>query len=56
MSTRLIYAGPGESVIEAMEKMTEEGIGRLLIMEEDTLVGIMSRSSIMDKVIKRLLI
>jgi len=34
MSTRLIYVGPGDSVIEAMEKMTEEGIGRLLVMEE----------------------
>ena len=36
------------SILEAMEKMTEEGIGRLLVMEKDTLVGIMSRSSIMD--------
>ncbi len=56
MSTRLVYVSPGDSVIEAMEKMTEEGIGRLLVMEDDTLVGIMSRSSIMDRVIKRLLI
>ncbi len=54
MSTRLIYVSPGDTVIEAMEKMTEEGIGRLLVMEEDTLVGIISRSSIMDRVIKRL--
>ncbi len=54
MSTRLIYVSPGDSVIEAMEEMTEEGIGRLLVMEEDTLVGIISRSSIMDRVIKRL--
>ena len=55
MSTRLIYVGPGDSVIEAIEKMTEEEIGRLLVMEDDTLVGIMSRSSIMDMVIKKLL-
>ena len=55
MSTRLIYVSPGDSVIEAMEKMTEEGIGRLLVMEDDTLVGIVSRSSIMDGAIKRLL-
>ncbi|KAF5431478.1 CBS domain-containing protein [Candidatus Methanophagaceae archaeon] len=26
--------------------MTEEGIGRLLVMEDDTLVGVVSRSSI----------
>ncbi len=56
MSTRLIYVSPGDSVIEAMEEMTEEEIGRLLVMEEDTLVGIISRSSIMDRVIKRLFI
>ena len=55
MSTRLICVSPRDSVIEAMEKMTEEGIGRLLVMEDDKLVGIMSRSSIMDRVIKRLL-
>jgi CBS domain-containing protein len=54
MSTRLICVSPGDSVIEAVEKMTEEGIGRLLVMEDDMLVGIVSRSSIMDKVIKRM--
>ncbi len=56
MSTRLICVSPGDSVIEAVERMTEEGIGRLLVMEEDKLVGIMSRSSIMDRAIKRVLI
>ena len=55
MSTRLICVSPGDSVIEAVEKMTREGIGRLLVMDDDALVGIMSRSSIMDRVIKRLL-
>ena len=55
MSTRLIYVNSGDSVIEAIEKMTEEGIGRLLVMEDDKLVGILSRSSIMDGAIKRLL-
>ena len=55
MSTRLICVSPGDSVIEAVEKMTEEGIGRLLVKEDDTLVGIVSRSSIMEGAIKRLL-
>ena len=45
---------PGDSVIEAVENMTEEGIGRLLVMEDDKLVGIVSRSAIMDGAIKRL--
>ena len=52
MSTRLVCVSPIDSVIEAVERMTEEGIGRLLVMEDDTLVGIVSRSSIMDKVMK----
>jgi CBS domain-containing protein len=51
MSTRLVCVSQINSVIEAVEKMTEEGIGRLLVMEDDKLVGIVSRSSIMDKVI-----
>ena len=55
MSTRLVCVSPGDGVIKAVEKMTEEGIGRLLVMEDDKLVGIMSRSSIMDGAIKRLL-
>jgi len=55
MSTRLVCVSPGDGVIKAVEKMTEEGIGRLLVMDADTLVGIVSRSSIMDGAIKRLL-
>ena len=53
MSTRLVCVSPIDSVIEAVEKMTEEGIGRLLVMEGDSLVGIVSRSSIMDKVTRK---
>jgi len=48
MSTRLVCVSPGDGVFTAVEKMSEEGIGRLLVMEDDTLVGIVSRSSIMD--------
>ena len=55
MSTRLVCVSPGDGVITAVEKMTKEGIGRLLVMEDDTLVGIVSRSSIMEGAIKRLL-
>jgi len=54
MSTRLVCVSPGDSVIEAVEKMTEEEIGRLLVMEDDKLVGIVSRSAIMDGAMKRL--
>lgn len=54
MSTRLICVSPEDSIIDAVEKMTRAGVGRLLVMEGGSLVGIMSRSSIMDKVIKRM--
>jgi len=54
MSTCLICASPEESIIDAAKKMTQAGVGRLLVMEGDSLVGIVSRSSIMDKVIKRM--
>ncbi len=55
MSTRLVCVSPGDGVFTAVEKMTEEGIGRLLVMDADMLVGIVSRSSIMEGAIKRLL-
>ncbi|HUV02315.1 MAG TPA: CBS domain-containing protein [Desulfobacteria bacterium] len=54
MSTCLICARPEESIIDAVEKMTRAGVGRLLVMDGDRLVGIISRSCIMDKVIKRM--
>ncbi len=54
MSTQLVCASPDECVIDAIERMTKAGVGRLLVMEGDQLVGIISRSCIMDKVIKRM--
>jgi predicted transcriptional regulator len=56
MSTCLICASPEDSVIDAVEKMTRAGVGRLLVMDGDRLVGIISRSCIMDKLIKRMLV
>jgi predicted transcriptional regulator len=54
MSTCLICVSPEDSIVDAVEKMTQAGVGRLLIMDGDRLVGIISRSCIMDKVIKRM--
>lgn len=54
MSTCLICARPEDSIIDAVEKMTRASVGRLLVMDGDRLVGIVSRSCIMDKVIKRM--
>lgn len=55
MSTQLICARPDECVLDAIEKMTKAGVGRLLVMEGDQLVGIISRSCVLDKVLKHLL-
>jgi CBS domain-containing protein len=55
MSTSLVCARPEDCVIDAIEKMTKTGVGRLLVMEGDQLVGIISRSCILDKVMKILL-
>jgi predicted transcriptional regulator len=55
MSTCLICARPEENIIDAVERMTIAGVGRLLVMDGDRLVGIISRSCIMDKVIKRMI-
>ena len=54
MSTCLICVSPEDSIVDAVEKMTRAGVGRLLVMEGDSLIGIISRSSIMDKVIKKM--
>ncbi len=56
MSTCLIYVSPDDCVIDAVEKMTHACVGRLLVMEGDRLVGIVTRSCIMDKVIKKMLV
>jgi CBS domain-containing protein len=48
MSTRLVCVSPRDGVFTAVEKMTKEGIGRLLVMDADALVGIVPRSSIME--------
>ena len=55
MSTCLICVGPEDCVIDAVEKMTQAGVGRLLVMDGDRLVGIISRSCVMEKLIKRML-
>jgi len=54
MSTCLICVSPEDSIVDAVEKMTRAGVGRLLVMDGDSLIGIISRSSIMDKVIKKM--
>jgi len=45
-----IVVGPGEPLLEATAKMTQAGTGRLLVMEDVRLVGLLTLSSVLRRV------
>jgi Zn-dependent protease/CBS domain-containing protein len=47
MSADLATVAPDASAMEAFETMQREGIGRLLVVEDDELVGLLSRTDLM---------
>ena len=47
MSTPLITISRGESILEAMRRMRKHGIGRLVVMEDERLEGIVTDGDIL---------
>jgi CBS domain-containing protein len=53
MKTRLITATPYETVAVAVDRMVDNKLGALLVVENDRLVGIFSERDVLQRVVAR---
>jgi CBS domain-containing protein len=49
--TPLVTVGPDESVLDALKRMAESGVGAVLVMEHGALVGIMTERDYARKIV-----
>jgi len=47
MSTDLVTIAPDDEAMTALTRMQEHGVGRLLVVDDGTLVGLVSRTDLM---------
>jgi Zn-dependent protease/CBS domain-containing protein len=47
MSDDLVTVAPTDAVVDALDRMREDGVGRLLVVEDGELVGLISRTDVM---------
>jgi CBS domain-containing protein len=51
MVSETVKAAPGESVAEAARRMARNGVGAVLVMEGDVLVGLLSERDLLGRVV-----
>ena len=50
-SRQLLCANPSESVLETTQRMNEYGVGAILIMEDDRIVGIFTERDVLRRIV-----
>ncbi len=51
MTTKLVTVSPKETVLSAVKKMIDAGVGNILVVDKDGLVGIVTEKDIISKIV-----